>query len=101
MMGISAYLPGMCSALAYTDWDILVRLLSGEPMTDDNLFTRLLHGSIMIDSHLHQPVGMLMHEAPHVYACADTLKGWFEAQINAWVDAPAVRRQRNATISVL
>ena len=89
------------SALAYADWDRLVRLLSGEPMTDDNLFTWSLYRSILNESHLHQPVSMLMNEAPHAYACADTLKEWFEAQINAWIDAPAVRRQQNATISVV
>lgn len=89
------------SALAYTDWDILVTLLAGETVTDDNLFTWSLYRSIMNESHLHQPVGVLMSEASSVYACADTLKDWFEAQVNAWVDAPAVRRQQNVVISVL
>jgi hypothetical protein len=46
-------------------------------------------------------VGVLIQKAPDVCTCADTLKGWFEAQINAWIDASAARRQRNATISVL
>ena len=55
----------------------------------------------MNDGHLHQPVGMLMSESSSAYACADNLRGWFEAQINAWVDAPAVRRQHNAAISVV
>ena len=36
-----------------------------------------------------------------MYACADAFKEWFEAQMNAWIDASAVRRQRNATISVV
>src|SRR6266699_6248835 len=89
------------SALAYADWDMLVRLLSGETVTDDNLFTWSFYRSIMNDSHLHQPVGKLMNEASNVYAFADAIKEWFEAQINAWIDAPAVRRQHNATISVV
>ena len=89
------------SALAYADWDMLVRLLTGETTTDDNLFTWSLYRSIMNDSHLHQPLGVLMNEVPNAYVYADTLKDWFEAQINAWVDAPAVRRQHNATISVV
>ena len=89
------------SALAYADWDMLVRLLTGETVSDDNLFTWSLYRSIMNDSHLHQPVGVLMNEAPSAYACADAIKDWFEAQINAWVDAPAVRRQHNAMISVV
>src|SRR5438045_5692844 len=89
------------SALAYADWDMLVRLLTGETTTDDNLFTWSLYRSIMNDSHLHQPLGVLMNEVPNAYVYADTLKDWFEAQINAWVDAPAVRRQHNATISAV
>jgi len=89
------------SALAYADWDILVRLLSGETVTDDNLFTWSFYCSIMNDSHLHQPVGVLMNEAPSAYACADAIKEWFEVQIDAWVDASEVRRQHNATISVV
>ena len=47
----------------------------------------------MNDSHLHQPIGVFMKEASNVYACADVIKDWFEAQIDAWIDAPAVRRQ--------
>jgi len=89
------------SVLAYADWEMLVRLLTGETIADDNRFTWSLYRSILNDSHLHHPVSVLMQEAPHVYACADVLKEWFEAHINAWVDASAVRRQHNATISVV
>ena len=89
------------SALAYADWDMLVRLLTGETTTDDNLFTWSLYRSIMNDSHLHQPVGVLMNEAPNAYACADAIKEWFGVQIDAWIDASAVRRQHNAVISVV
>src|SRR5437588_2963279 len=89
------------SALAYADWDLLVRLLTGEMITDDNLFTWSLYRSIMNDSHLHQPVGVLVVEVSNVYVCADAIKEWFEAQINAWIDAPMVRRQYNAMISVV
>jgi hypothetical protein len=89
------------SALAYADWDSLVMLLSGETVTDDNLFTWSLYRSIMNDSHLCQPVEVLMSEAPNPYVCADSLKEWFEAQVNAWIDASAVRRQRHAAISVV
>jgi hypothetical protein len=89
------------SALAYADWDILVTLLSGETVMSDNLFTWSLYRSIKNDSHLYQPVGVLMKEAPNAYACADAIKDWFEVQIDAWIDAPAVRRQHNAAISVV
>src|SRR6266516_3643024 len=89
------------SALAYADWDILVTLLAGETVTSDNLFTWSLYRSIMNDGHLHQPVCMLMSEVSSMYACADSFKEWFEAQINTWIDPPAVRRQHNAMISVV
>ena len=89
------------SALAYADWDTLVKLLTGETIVDDNFFTLSLYRSIMNDYHLHQPVGALMNEAPNVYAFADAIKDWFEAQIDAWIDASAVRRQHNAAISVV
>ena len=89
------------SALAYADWDILVTLLTGETVMSDNLFTWSLYRSIKNDSHLYQPVGVLMNEAPNAYVCADAIKDWFEAQINAWIDASAVRRQHNAAISVV
>ena len=89
------------SALAYADWDMLVKLLAGETVTSDNLFTWSLYRSVMNDYHLQQPVGALMNEASNVYACADTLKDWFEAQIDAWIDTSAVRRQGNAVISVV
>jgi len=86
------------SVLAYADWDMLVRLLTGETITDDNLFTWSFYRSILNDSHLHQPVGVLVIEASNVYVCADAIKDWFEVQINAWIDGSAVRRQHNATI---
>jgi hypothetical protein len=89
------------SALAYADWDNLITLLTGGTVTSDNLFTWSLYRSILNDSHLHQPVGVLMSEASNAYACADAIKDWFEAQINAWIDASAVRRQHNAAISVV
>jgi hypothetical protein len=54
----------------------------------------------MNDSHLHQSMGVVMSETPNVYTCADANKDWFEAQIDAYVDAPTVR-QHNAMISVV
>jgi len=39
------------------------------------------------------------HSLFHHYP--DAIKDWFEAQITAWIDAPAVRRQHNAAISVV
>jgi hypothetical protein len=57
--------------------------------------------SCMNDCHLYQLLGALMNEAPSIYACADAIKDWVESQIDAWVDAPAVRWQHNAMILVM
>ncbi len=42
-----------------------------------------------------------MSDAPNAYVCADTLKDWFETQMNAWIDASTVRRQQNAAFSAV
>ncbi len=89
------------SALAYADWDTLVALLAGETVSNENLFTWTLCRCIMNDRQLQHPVQALMREAPSVYACADALKDWFSVQVDAWIDLPATRRQRNLPISVL
>ena len=44
---------------------------------------------------------VLTNEALNAYTCADVIKDWFEVQIDAWVDTPAVRRQHNATTLVV
>src|SRR5260370_23327047 len=44
------------SALAYTDWDALVGLLTGEGETSENLFTWTLYNPIMDVSKLEQNV---------------------------------------------
>src|SRR5207302_1646877 len=80
----------------------------------ENKFTWLVHLHLSSEESLMQemtslvantptgyPVGVLMNEAPDAYTCADTLKDWFEAQMNAWIDTSAIRRQRNAVISMV
>lgn len=54
---------GVSSVLAYADWDMLSRLLTGETVVDGNLFTWSLYRSILNDSHLHHPVSVLMQVA--------------------------------------
>jgi hypothetical protein len=89
------------SALAYADWVGLVALLMGEVQTCENLFTMTLYRHILSDGHFLQPVSRLVQEASSLYAAADSLKDWFEAQVNAWVDASTLHRQRNRSISEL
>jgi hypothetical protein len=89
------------SALAYTDWVGLVAVLMGEAHTSENLFTMTIYRNILNDGHFLQPVSKLVQEASSLYAGADAVKYWFEAQVNAWVDASAIRQQRNRSISEL
>ena len=89
------------SALAYADWIGLVALLVGEAHTNDNLFTMTINRNILTDRHFQQAVRRLVHEASHLYAGADSVKDWFEVQVDAWVDASAIHRRKNASISRL
>jgi len=89
------------TALASVDWDVLVVLLAGEVAANENLFTGSLCRCILNDSQLQQPIHVLMHQSSSAYACADALKEWFRVQVDAWIDLPATRRQRNLPISVL
>jgi hypothetical protein len=89
------------SALAYADWIGLVALLVGEVQTCENLFTMTIYRNILNDRHLQQSVSKLVQEASSLYAGADSVKDWFETQVDAWVDASAIRRQKSASISEL
>jgi hypothetical protein len=89
------------SALAYADWVGLVAVLMGEAQTCENLFSMTIYRNILNDGHFLQSVSKLVQEASSLYAGADSVKDWFEAQVNAWVDASAIRRQRNMSISEL
>ena len=89
------------SALAYADWIGLMALLMGEAQTSENLFTMTLYRHILNDGYCLQSMSKLVQEAASLYAGAGSVKDWFEAQVNAWVDASALRRQRNRSISEL
>ena len=89
------------SALAYADWVCLMAVLIGEVHSCENLFSMTLYRHILNDGHLLQSVSKLVQEASSLYAGADSVKDWFEAQVNAWVDASALRQQRNMSISEL
>src|SRR5260370_1984622 len=62
------------SALAYTDWDALVGLLTVDGETSGNLFTWTLYRSIMDNSQLQQDVSMLVSEVQSIYAGVDAVK---------------------------
>ena len=89
------------SALAYADWVGLVGLLVGQAHTCENLFTMTIYRNVLNHRHVQQPVSKLVQEASTLYTGADSVKYWFEVQVNAWVDASATRRQKNVSISEL
>jgi len=89
------------SALAYADWDALVGILTGEGETSENLFTWTLYRTIMDDGQLQQDVSTLIGEAPNSYAGVDTVKDWFESQLDTWMTVPAARQHRNSAMSTL
>ena len=89
------------SALAYTDWDALVGILTGGGETSENLFTWTLYRTIMDDSQLQQNVSTLITEAQSIYAGVDTVKDWFESQLDTWMTVPAARQHRNSAMSTL
>jgi hypothetical protein len=89
------------SALAYADWIGLVSVLIGEAHTSDNLFTMTMYRNILTDRHFQQAVRRLVHEASTLYAGADSVKNWFEVQVDAWVAASATHQRKNVSISKL
>lgn len=89
------------SALAYADWDILVRLLVGETLTTDNLFTLTLYQGILSCPEWQQQFSVLLPVSPSVYACADLLKDWMREMLDSWMDMPSARFQRGSPFAVL
>ncbi len=89
------------SALVYANWDELVALLIGATQISDNLFTMTLYRSILHSREFQQQMYALLGMTSTVYAAADTLKDWFEEQVDIWISSPAARYQQNAPISVL
>jgi hypothetical protein len=85
----------------YADWVGLLAVLMGEAHTCENLFSMTIYRNILNDGHFLQSVSKLVQEASSLYAGADSVKYWFEVQVDAWVDASAIRRQRNVSISEL
>jgi hypothetical protein len=86
------------SALSYTEWDVLVALLTGGEVLC-NVFTMTLSQCIQRSQFLHAHMSRLLRDAPNVYAAADAMKEWFEAVLADWIDKMVFRRQISALIS--
>ncbi len=67
--------------------------------TSENLFTWALYRNSTDNSQLQQNVSMLVSEAPNSYAGVDTVKDWFESQLDTWMTVPAARQHKNSATS--
>lgn len=89
------------SALAYADWDVLVRLLIGEKIVDGNLFTWTIYRCIRAVPEWQQQVGVFMQEAASLYACADALKDWMRELMDEWMETDLIEYQHRGPVGVL
>jgi hypothetical protein len=86
------------SALAYSEWDDLVLLLTSNEKVA-NTFTMTLNRCIQSSQLLHSHMEKLLRDAPGVYVAADAIKAWFEAVLADWVDRLAVGKKIDAQIT--
>ena len=89
------------SALAYTDWETVVLLLSGQVTTCDNPFTCTLYHSIITVASFQQAVQRLLQGVSSLYAAANAVQEWFREHVDAWVDAPVPSRQQSPAVLML
>ena len=70
------------TALASTDWDVLVALLTGRAKKSNNLFTMALYHFILSDEQLLAFIQEMGQAFPNTYECADTMKEWFQEEVD-------------------
>ena len=81
------------SALAYTDWDVLVKLLAGQVKKSKDVFTMALFRFIASDGQLQALIQEMVQAYPNTYQCADTMHYWFHEQTDMLFDGPDVLPQ--------
>jgi hypothetical protein len=89
------------SALAYTDWDGLVALLTGRGQASENLFTLTLSRFIMSDGELQAIIQEMLGAVPDAYICADAMKDWFREQLDMFFDGIEVVPQPTAIVALV
>ena len=89
------------AALAYADWDILVKLLLGQKTRCDNSFTWTLHKSATTVTEFEQPVQLVLQTASSQYAGADVLHEWFRECVDEWFNASLPSRQQSPAMWML
>jgi len=88
-------------ALAYADWDTLVKLLLGQKTRCDNPFTWTLHSSSTTVAEFQHPVQSLLQTASSLYVGADALHEWFRECVDEWFNAPLPHRQQSPAVWML
>ena len=76
------------SALAYVDWDVLVKLLTSRAKKSKDVFTMVLFRFIGSDGELQALLQEMVQAFPHTYECADTMREWFREQVDLLFDGP-------------
>jgi len=89
------------SALAYAEWDTLVKLLRGQKTRCDNPFTWTLHSSSTTVAEFQHPVQSLLQTGSSLYAGADVLQEWFRECVDEWFNAPLSHRQQSPAVWML
>jgi hypothetical protein len=74
------------SALAYTEWDTLVGLLTGRTKKSKNLFVMTFYQYILADGQLLALVQDMVQAFPRSYECADMMHDWFREQVDMLFD---------------
>ena len=74
------------SALAYADWDELVKLLTGRMKKSKNLFTVTLCQFILSERRRLSFVQEMLQAFSDSYECADRMKDWFRERVDRWFD---------------
>jgi len=89
------------TALAYADWDRLVKLLTGQETTSENPLTWTLHSSITTVAEFQQPVSAMLQTASNPHVSADVLQEWFRECVDEWFNAPLAHRQQYPAVWML
>jgi hypothetical protein len=89
------------SALAYADWDELVRLLIGHAKNSKNRFTMTLYHFILSDGRLLAIMQAMLQAFPNTYECADRMKDWFREQMDALFDGSESFSQPTASSALI
>ena len=74
------------AALAYTDWDVLVRLLAGQVRKSSDRFTMTLFRCVGCDGQLQAFLDEMVQAYSNTYQCADAMHDWFRDQIDTLFD---------------